>query len=306
VRIFLRRVAILYADPIFLGRLLPAAQELFVYIHIIDAVCLARGVGEYCVRELMPLINAGAFQDIVPVPGKPCYDSMVAAGTTCPACADEIKNLTTVHGCCAIALYRLAGLANAIQNVATLNADNRDDNTFPAVNMVNSFNAKCPVAATQILFYCTAVSIKFRITLRNIAVAVYLANSDTFHGLVIADIAEFLGMIARDIAIPSVGTAVQGGTPWYGSFVPSSFVTQDASQGVTLDLQVQPDNDANGQALNDYVSTSLQAGSVPFPNTASNVMFLVDPTVQVTAADSSAATVAGSLLLLVVLALLQL
>jgi len=310
VRIFLRRVAILYADPLFQNQFLEQSHYLFVFVHIIDAVCLAKGVGDYCVRELLPDINAGLFNSIMPIPGLPCYDSMVAAGSTCPACGTDIQAFVTSHGCCAIALYRLAGLARFLNDPGTLADDNRDDPTFPANKMVIGYNLKCPAQVTQIALYCTAVAINFRVTLYNIAVAVYLeslANRAAFHALVVADIAEFLGMVAKDISVAGPGTTVQGtSAPWYSSYVPSSFVPQDASQGVTLSINVYPDNAAAGDDLSAYVSGSLADGSIPFPNTASDTRFVADPTVVVTAQQSSAATLAVSCLLLVVLALLQL
>jgi len=298
-------VAILYSDPIFQGQFLGASRGLFYYIHVIDAICLAKGVGQYCVRQIMPDLTAGLYNNILPIPGHACYDSLVAQGNTCPACGDEIKNLTTSHGCCAIALYRLAGLAKAINDAGTSDRDNRDDATFPANRMIKGFNDKCPAQATQIVRYCTAVAINFRITLRNIAVAVYLAAPLVFHALVIADIAEFLGMVANDINIDS-GMAVQGSSPWYSDYVPASFVSQDASQGVTLSINVMPDNTAAGSDIDSFVSSSLASGDIPFPNAASDIKYIVDPTVEVTASESAASTVAVSCMLLVVLALLQL
>jgi hypothetical protein len=310
VRIFLRRVAILYADEIFQNAFLEQSHYLFVFVHVIDAVCLAKGVGDYCVRELLPDLNAGLFNSILPIPGFPCYDSMVAVGTSCPACGTDIQAFVTAHGCCAVALYRLAGLSRFLHDPTTLATDNRDDAAFPANKMVLGYNAKCPAQVTQIVLYCTAVAINFRITLYNIAVAVYLASAQNrldFHNLVIADIAEFLGMVARDISIAGTGATVQGtSAPWYSSYVPSSFVPQDATQGVTLSINVNPDNAAAGADLSTYVTDSLADGSVPFPNAASDTRFVADPTVVVTAQQSSAATLAVSCLLLVVLALLQL
>jgi len=308
VRIFMRRVAIIYADPIFQGKLLAASQYLFRTIHTLDAVCLARGIGEYCVRELMPSINAGDYRAILPIPGYPCYESLVnGAGNTCPSCGVTIANLTTQHGCCAIALYRLAGLALALNNQNTLSTDNRDDPTFPSNKMVTAFNTKCTGLALAIDYYCTAVAVSFRITLFNIVVSAYLARQAVFHALLIHDIAEFLGMVAADIDIPQTGVAVQGtNTPWYSGFVPASFVTQDASQGVAFDINIYPDNANTGDQINSYLSQSLATGGIPFPNTASDVSFVADPTVQVTAAQSSASTVVASVLLLVVLALFQL
>jgi len=309
VRIFLRRIAILYADPIFKGTLLPAAHYLFVFIHTIDVLCLARTVGDYCVRELRVGLLAGDYNNILP--GSGCAQTLVSPSTvTCPACADNITQFLTAHGCCAIALYRLATLSEAVNDPTTLAADNRDDPRFPANMLVTAFNTKCAAQSVQIAAYCTAVAVNFRITLRNIAVAYYeqsQANKDAFHALVIADIAEFLGMVAADISVAGNGNVVQGtSAPWYSSFVPSAFVPQDSSAGVTLSVNVNPDNDDSGAAINTYVSSSLSTNSIPFPNTASDVRYLADPTVAVTASDSSSATVVASFLLLAVLALLQL
>jgi len=207
--------------------------------------------------------------------------------------------LTTAHGCCAIALYRLAGLARALNDAGTSDRDNRDDAQFPANMMIAGFNQKCPAQATRIVRYCTAVAINFRITLYNIAVAVYaatVANRLAFHALVIADIAEFLGMVAADINIDSAAST-QSSAPWYSQYVPSAFVTQDSSQGVTLSINVQPDNAQAGTDIGSFISASLADGNIPFPNAASDVKFIVDPTVEVTAAESSASTVAASCLL---------
>jgi len=277
-------------------------------VHLLDVVCLARAVGQYCVRELMPSINAGDYRAILPVPGFPCYEAMIdQTNNTCPACGDMIATLITQKDCCAVTLYRLAGLALALNNPNTASVDNRDDPAFPSNKMVAAFNRKCTGLAVEIALYCTAVAIKFRITLFNIVASAYLADAVAFHLLLIKDIAQFLGMIEADIKIPDNGVAVQGkNAAWYSSFVPSSFVTQDSTQGVAFDIHVYPDNADTGDKVNTFFSESLASGSVPFPNTASDVRFVANPTVQVTAAQSSASSVVASVLLLVVLALFQL
>jgi hypothetical protein len=258
------------------------------------------------VRELRTGIIAGDYNSILP--GSGCAQSLVTS-PTCPACAANITKFLTDHGCCAIALYRLASLHDALTNHNTLSTDNRDDPSFPSNILVANFNQKCGTQAATIAFYCTAVAINFRITLRNIAVAIYQqnqANKDAFHALVISDIAEFLGMVAKDISVAGNGNVIQGtNAPWYSSFVPSSFAPLDSSSGVTLSIDVYPDNADTGASINSYVTSSLSANAVPFPNTASDVRFLADPTVMVTA-DSSSATVVASFFLLAMLALLQL
>jgi len=308
VRIFLRRVAILYTDTVFQGKLIAAAQNLFRMVHTLDALCLARAVGAYCVRELLPSINAGLYRDILPVPGVPCYDAMIDPNNnTCPACGALIADLITQKSCCAIALYRFADLALSLNNPNTLAVDNRDDPAFPSNKMVSAFNRKCTGLAVAIDLYCTAVAIKFRITLFNIVASAYLADQLTFHALLIKDISQFLGMIEADIHIPQTGVAVQGTkAPWYSGFVPSSFVAQDSSQGVAFSIDVYPDNSDTGNQVNSYLSDSLASGSIPFPNSASDVRFIANPTVQVTASQSSASSVVASFLLLLVLALFQL
>jgi hypothetical protein len=310
VRIFLRRVAILYADPVFQNRLIAAAISLFRIVHALDAVCLARGVGEFCVRELMPSLLAGDYAAIMPIPGYDCYEALVnGAGNSCPmpGCGQVIANLTTQKGCCAIALYRLAGLAMAQSDSMTQTSDNRDDSNFPANKMIAAFNRKCTGLALGIAAYCTTVFITFRLTLFNIVASVYLAQKAIFHALLVKDIAQFLGMVLDDIKIPQDGVAVQGtNTAWYSSFVPSSFVTQDATQGVSFSINIYPDNAAAGDSMNTFLSQSFAAGNVPFPNTASAVQFVADPTVEVTAAESSASSVVASFLLLAILAFFQL
>jgi hypothetical protein len=294
---------ILYADPVFAGVLLAASAQLYYYVHVIDAICLARAVGDYCIREVLPDLSAGVYDSILPIPGHACYDALNAEGNTCPPCANTIRNLTTAHGCCAIVLYRFAGLARATTDPTTLTTDNRDDPTFPANIMIANFESKCSTTATQITKYCTAVAVNFRLTLHNIAVAAYAADVTAFHALVVSDIAEFLGMVESDISVAS-SMAVQS-SPWYSSFVPSSFISQD-DEGVELSINVMPDNDDAGSDINTYVTTSLATGSIPFPNTASNVQYLNDPTVEVTSSQSSASTLAASCLLIVGLMLIQL
>jgi len=305
VRIFMRRIAILYADPIFMGAYFSTAVQLFRTIHIIDVLCFARAAGSYCIRELKEEIFNGTFLPIYPLPGLPCYDALVSAGTTCPACANQIFHLLTEHGCCAIVLMKLVDLASYLDNVASIAADNRDDPNFPSNKMVSAFNNKCSVQAQQITLYCTAVALTFELTIRNIIYTYYAVHAAEFHALVIADVAEFLGMIAADINVPSAGTEVQGkNSGWISSFVPSSFRTQtDASGGVTLTLNVMPPNADVGASINTYMTGALGDGSIPLNNAASDVSFVADPTVAVTATQngSTAASLAASLMLVAVL-----
>jgi hypothetical protein len=305
-------LAILYTDPIFHGAHLGEAILLFKYLHAIDAVCLARAAGVYCVREMMPLINDGSFAQLYPAPGQACYDSLVGAGSTCPACGAKIEELLTAHGCCAIVLFKLYDLNNYLTgDEGTLTSDNRDDDLIPSNRMRLAFNTKCGATATRIQRYCAAVAVKVAITIRNIRWAYYALHADAFHRLVIADIAQFLGMVEGDINIPADGLQFQGQSsankPWYSQFTPSSWSTlADADTGVSLTVEIMPENSAAGTDINDFVSSSLNDGAVPFTNVGSDIRFLADPTVEVTASDSSAATAAASLFLVTLLVLFQL
>jgi len=319
VRIFLRRLAILYADPVLITQHYTDAVNLFKIVHAIDVLCLARAVGNFCIRELRTDLTDGAFAQILPVPGLPCYDSLVNQGSSsCPACAVNITRLLTEHGCCAIALFKIVDFLLFVNgNYSTGLSDNRDDPTFPANAMRTAFNTKCSSAANGIQQYCTDVALHFVIQVRNIRFAYYSAHAAAFHDLVIADVSQFLGMVANDVSIAQDGTQIQGvGTqPWYSSFVPESWVSYaDPTGGVSLNVQVNPDNNDAATAIHSFLTSSLASGSVPFPNTASKIAFLADPTIPLSAlgqapaggSGSSASTTAASLFLVIALIVLSL
>jgi len=281
--------------------------------------CLARAVGDYCVRALRPSIDAGSWNAIAPVPGVPCYDSMVDTNSaTCPACASTVQTLLTDHGCCAIALFKLVDYAKYVSGAYnTADQENRDDPSFPSNKFRDAFNTKCGDTANQIRQYCTNVTVAVAITLRNIRFTYYATHAIAFHDLVINDVAQFLGMVQTDITIAQTGTQVQGtgAKPWYSSVVPSAWVAEDSTAGVSLTVTIQPDNSNSGASVNSFLANSLSAGSVPFPNAASDIAFVADPSVAVSAdggtipgggGSSSAASHAASLLVVTILMALRL
>jgi hypothetical protein len=110
-------------------------------------------------------------------------------------------------------------------------------------------------------------------------------------------------MVQDDVTIVSEGTEVQGvGAARSSVFATSSaFVVQDATAGLSLDVILSPSNNDDAATSSADLGAALSSGTLPLQNTASQSNFLNDPTALVTA-ESSASSVAASLLLLVVLA----
>jgi hypothetical protein len=220
------------------------------------------------------------------------------ANGACPACGTEIAAFLTQHGCCAITLMRIADAASYLNPSSSV--ENRDDASFPSNIMAAAFNSKCATLTQFISNYCTAVKLAFLVTLRNIDYAYYALNAAAFHLLLIKDIAQYLGMVQDDVSIVTNGNAVQGiGGSSFATM--STYVTQDATAGVAINVDLRPANNDVAATSSADLSAALSSGTLPLNNAASNVAYLINPTTLVTA-QSSASSVAASFLLLVVLA----
>jgi len=299
VRIFLRRAAILYGDPVLQGQYTALALLLWKNLHTIDVLCFARTATDFCLAELRSELISGRWDALRP--GGVCFDAFVnPASSSCPtgACLNLVTALVTEHDCCSVIVFKVLDLASYVEG----NRD-RDNATAPSNIFINAINTKCPSQVAAITNYCTKAIQTVTITIHNIAYDYYAQNYAAFHQLVAADISQFLGRVEEDVQVQdTVGTPVQqGGSAW-------SFRTLGASQApataVALTVSIYPANDADGGAIYSSLTQGLQSNAVPFTNSASDFNYLADPTQAVS--TNTASAVGASLVLVAVLALFNL